>query len=264
MPLRRIRLTVQYDGSAFQGWQRQAEGRSTVQGVLEQAIARITGQAVTLHGAGRTDSGVHARAMPAHFDIDHAIPAARLPVALNHYLPAGVSVLAAEEAAPDFDARRQAVLRWYRYQVLPARHRRPLGPRAWQVWQPIDVGALRAGLAILEGDHDFSGFRSSQCQSTRTRLTLRRARLVTGGDVLALDFKCRSFLHHMVRFMTGSVVAHAQGRLDEGRLRQILEAGERPQLADCAPPQGLCLMAVAYDDGERDEILEASPPPPSF
>ena len=263
MPVRRIRLTVQFDGSAFQGWQRQAEGR-TVQGLLEEAIAGITGQTVTLFGAGRTDSGVHALAMPAHFDIEHSIPAVRLPVALNHFLPAEVSVLAAEETAPDFDARRHALLRWYRYQILPARHRRPLGPRAWQVWQPLEIEALRAGLAMLEGDHDFGGFRSSQCQASRTRLTLERARLVTGREMLALDFKCRSFLHHMVRFMAGTVVAHAQGRLDEERLRRILEEGERPQLVDCAPPQGLCLMAVGYDDREREQILKAAPAPPSF
>lgn len=261
--LRRIKLILQYDGSAFLGWQSQAAG-TTVQAAVEAAIHAITGARVRVHAAGRTDTGVHARAMPAHFDLDHTIPAERLAVALNHFLPPAVSVLAAEEAAPAFDARRGAILRWYRYQILRARMRRPLGARVWQVWHPLDLDAMADALSLLRGEHDFSGFRSSQCQSRRTRLLLEEASMTMEGDLLAIDFKCRSFLHHMVRFMVGTVVAMGLGKIDRERLLLIRDKGQRPQLVYCAPPEGLCLMGVGYNEEQRRDILEAHPAPPSF
>ncbi len=261
--LRRIKLILQYDGSAFLGWQSQAAG-TTVQAAVEAAIHAITGARVRVHAAGRTDTGVHARAMPAHFDLEHTIPAERLAVALNHFLPPAVSVLAAEEAAPAFDARRGAILRWYRYQILRARMRRPLGARVWQVWHPLDLDAMADALSLLRGEHDFSGFRSSQCQSRRTRLLMEEASMTSAGELLAIDFKCRSFLHHMVRFMVGTVVAMGLGKIDRERLLLIRDKGQRPQLVYCAPPDGLCLMAVGYNEEQRRDILEAHPAPPSF
>ncbi len=261
--IRRIRLLVQYDGAEFLGWQSQAQG-PTVQDTLERALEAIVGHRVRIHGAGRTDTGVHAAAMPAHCDLQHSIPAERLPVALNHFLPPSISVLEADDAAPDFDARRHAIMRWYRYQVLCERMRRPLGPRAWHVWRPLDVSAMTEALELLRGEHDFSGFRSAHCQSRRSVLTLQGAELTRAGELLAFDFKCRSFLHHMVRFMVGTVVAVGQGLLDRERLLRILDHGERPQLSLCAPPEGLCLMAVGYDEAERESILSARPQPPSF
>ncbi|MCE5229691.1 tRNA pseudouridine(38-40) synthase TruA [bacterium] len=261
--LRRIKLTLQYDGSAFLGWQSQENG-PTVQSAIETAIESITGGHVRVHAAGRTDTGVHALAMPAHFDLEHTIPVERLALALNHFLPEAVSVLSAEEVAPAWDARRSAIMRWYRYQILRARVRQPLGPRAWQVWHPLDLDSMNEALTLLQGDHDFSGFRSSQCQSRRTRLTLEEASLTAAGDLLAIDFKCRSFLHHMVRFMVGTVVAMGLGKIDRDRMLLIRDKGQRPQLIYCAPPEGLCLMQVGYGEDERKEILNAHPTPPSF
>ncbi|MEN6625851.1 MAG: tRNA pseudouridine(38-40) synthase TruA [Candidatus Sumerlaeia bacterium] len=261
--MRRIKLILQYDGSAFLGWQSQENG-PTVQDAVESAIESITGARAKVHAAGRTDTGVHALAMPAHFDLDHTIPADRLALALNHFLPDAVSVLSAEEAAPDFDARRGAIMRWYRYQILRARARRPLGPRAWQVWHPLDLDKMNEALELLRGDHDFSGFRSSQCQSRRTQLTLEEASMTARGDLLAIDFKCRSFLHHMVRFMVGTVVAMGLGKIDRDRMLLIRDEGRRPQLIYCAPPGGLCLMRVGYNEDERRQILDARPTPPSF
>jgi tRNA pseudouridine38-40 synthase len=123
---------------------------------------------------------------------------------------------------------------------------------------------MEHGLGLLHGAHDFRGFRSSQCQAPRTELTMQGVRMTRGGDLIALDFKCRSFLHHMIRFMTGTLVAMGLGQLDEVRLLRIRDQGERPQLVYCAPPEGLCLMGVAYSEAERQALLDAAPQPPSF
>lgn len=263
--IRRIKLLLQYDGSAFLGWQSQGQGQgATVQAAVESAIHSITGARVRVHAAGRTDTGVHALAMPAHFDLEHTIPAERLAVALNHFLPPAVSVLTAEEVSPVFDARRGAIMRWYRYQILCARMRRPLGPRAWQVWHPLDLDAMNEALTLLTSEHDFSGFRSSQCQSKRTRLMMEEASMTARGDLIAIDFKCRSFLHHMVRFMVGTVVSMGLGKIDRDRFLLIRNKAQRPQLVYCAPPEGLCLMGVGYNEDQRREILDTHPAPPSF
>jgi tRNA pseudouridine38-40 synthase len=260
---RRIRLLAQYDGAAFQGWQRQANG-PTVQEALEDALEKLLGERVRLTAAGRTDAGVHALAMPMHFDAAHPIPAAKIAVALGQFLPPTISALQSSEAPEHWDARRSARLRWYRYQVLMSSMRRPLGPRAWRVFRPLDLDAIEAALVELRGRHDFRGFRSSQCQARRTALDLEQATLTRAGDLLAFDFKCRSFLHHMVRFLVGTLASVGQGQIDLARLRRILERGERPQLALCAPPAGLCLMAVGYTPEECAAIRAACPPPPSY
>lgn len=262
MAARRIKMIIQYDGSESRGWQAQAEG-PTVQQTLEAALKQLTGVEVRVGSAGRTDAGVHAMALPVHFDIEHPVPADRLPFALHQFLPSWLSVLSAEDA-PGFDARRHAILRWYRYQIITSRIHKPLGPRGWYVHHRLDVEAMERGIEMLRGEHDFKGFRSSKCQATRTLLTMQQARLTRTGDMLTIDFKCRSFLHHMVRFMTGTLVAMGKGQLDEARLRRIRDDGERPQLIYCAPPGGLCLMDVAYNQEDRARILEANPAPPSF
>ena len=264
MATRRLKITLQYDGEPYCGWQFQANGPS-LQQTVEEALEKMMGSGkVRLFAAGRTDAGVHAAALPAHFDTEHSIPAERLPLAMAPFLPASISILSAEEVGPEFDARRSAVLRWYRYQIVQASRRRPLGPRAWQVHHPLDFGAMERGLELLLGHHDFNGFRSSECQSNRSELTMQGASMTRVGDLIALDFKCRSFLHHMIRFMAGTLVAMGRGKIDEERFLKIRDRGERPYLIDCAPPHGLCLMAVAYSEAERQRILEANPAPPSF
>jgi tRNA pseudouridine38-40 synthase len=145
-----------------------------------------------------------------------------------------------------------------------ASHRRPLGPRAWRVHRPLDLDAMEEALGELAGRHDFSGFRSSQCQARRTVLDLEQATLMPAGELIALDFKCRSFLHHMIRFMVGTLISVGLGQIDLKRLRRIRDKGERPQLVLCAPPEGLCLMAVGYAPEECEAIRAARPAPPSF
>lgn len=260
---RRIRLLLQYDGGPFLGWQHQPGG-GTIQDAVEGGLERLLGERVRIVAAGRTDTGVHAMAMPVHFDTFHEIPAGKIAVAAGRFLPDAISILESSEAPADWDARRSARLRWYRYQVLMAPVRRPLGPRAWRVFRPLDLGAIERALAELRGRHDFSGFRSSQCQSRRTVLDLEEAAMRIDGELLAFDFKCRSFLHHMVRFMVGTLVSVGLGQIDLARLRRILNEGDRPQLVLCAPPEGLCLMAVGYTPEECDAIRRANPPLPSF
>lgn len=263
MSFRRVKIVVQYDGAPFRGWQAQQNGVS-LQQTLEEALGKMLERRVQLVAAGRTDAGVHAAAMPVHFDLDHSIPTAKLPIAMSKFLPPAISILSAEDAPVEFDARRSARLRWYRYQILLTPLRQPLGPRAWQFHHRMDVEKIEAGLALLRGHHDFSGFRSSQCQSKRTELTMQEARLTRVGNLLAIDFKCRSFLHHMVRFMVGTVAAMGRGQIDKARLLRIRDEGVRPELIYCAPPHGLCLMGVAYTPEEIEAMLAANPVPPSF
>jgi tRNA pseudouridine38-40 synthase len=282
---RRIRMLVQYDGASFQGWQRQAEG-PTIQAALEDGLAKLLGEPIRVHSAGRTDTGVHALAMPVHFETTHRIPANKIAPALGPFLPEAIGAIESDGAPEGWDARRSARLRWYRYQVLMGSRRRPLGPRAWRVFRPLDLDAMERAIGELAGRHDFSGFRSSQCQAKRTVLDLEQATLThvgksiqkkaggtpalpgatltRAGELIAFDFKCRSFLHHMVRFMVGTLVSVGLGQIDLARLRRIRDRSDRPQLALCAPPEGLCLMGVGYTAAECDAIRAAAPAPPSF
>ena len=271
MTTRRIRLTIEYDGGPFTGWQRQKKGTS-VQGALEDAIARAVQHRVRLFGAGRTDAGVHALGMVAHFDTSSALAPERLALAATSHLPAEISVVRAEDARRDFDARRDALMRWYRYQILLTRSGRPLGPRAWKITAALGLDRMREALAELQGEHDFAGFRTIGCTAKRTRLSLEEASLSvaeepclgSGSRLIALDFKCRSFLQRMVRLMVGCVVGVGAGRLDPADVAAIRDTGKRPHTIRSAPPGGLCLMAIAYSASEEENVLTEHPPPPSF
>lgn len=278
----RIKLTIEFDGSAFEGWQVQAAGRPSVEAALNQALSKALGHEVKVCGAGRTDSGVHALGMTAHFDTSRSIPPDRIGKACAGQLPPSVSIVRAQNVAGNFDARRDATMRWYRYQLQAGGPDHPLGPHCWRVRGALDLKAMRAALGELEGDHDFSGFRSSACSAKRTQLTMLEASMTRTakaaasarrgnagespkpGELLAFDFKCRSFLMRMVRLMVGGVAAAGQGKLDAADIRRILKTGERPPVVRSAPAHGLCLMAVGYDDEERQTILTEHPPPPSF
>lgn len=262
-PTRRIKLTIEYDGRPFTGWQRQSHAPS-VQGVIEKALKKVLQHAVLLQGAGRTDSGVHALAQVAHFDTTSPIPVNKIPRALPGYLPPEVSILKAEEVSLEFDARRDAQLRWYRYQIEVGSIRHPLGPRAWKIFRPPDQKKMERALEKLKGRHDFSGFRAAACTAERTVLTMKQASLVRSGDVIAIDFKCQSFLQRMVRLMVGAVVSVGEDKLTPKDISSILTTCERPSDVRAAPPQGLCLMRIAYSPEEAEEILNLNPPPPSF
>ena len=243
----RFRLTIEYDGRPFVGWQRQARGDS-VQGAIETALLAITGETAAVTGAGRTDAGVHAAAMVAHVDVEKAISPVRLMGGLNALLrPAPVAVLACEVAAPEFHARFDCVERSYRYVIV---NRRPpltvdLG-LAWRVPAPLDAAAMHAAAQVLVGRHDFTTFRSVHCQAASPVRTLDRLSVRRDGERIVIETAARSFLHHQVRSITGCLKLVGEGAWDAGQLADALAARDRTRLGFNAPPDGLTFVSARY------------------
>jgi len=247
----RFRLTIEYDGGPFMGWQRQAHGPS-VQQAIEEAIAGITHEQVTLHAAGRTDAGVHALAMTAHVDIAKPISAHRLAAGINAKLrPKPVAVLACWEVAEDFHARFSALRRHYLYRIV--NRRAPLALEAGKAWRvPLVLYAddMNKAAQVLVGQHDFTTFRSVHCQAespvkTIDRLTVRRL-----GENIEIEAVARSFLHHQVRSMVGCLELVGQGKWTKADLRAALDARDRAALGFNAPPDGLYFVRADYP-GDR-------------
>jgi len=245
----RYRITVEYDGSPFVGWQRQDNGPS-VQQALEEAIFAMTGEEVRVHGAGRTDAGVHALGQVAHFDISRRFPPHRIRDGLNHHLrPAPVVVLEAREADADFHARFSAVKRHYLYRILNRRSPPALDRgRVWHVPRPLDAGVMHEAAQVLVGRHDFTTFRAAQCQADSPVKTLDRIAVVREEDEIRITVSARSFLHNQVRSIAGSLKLVGEGRWTAGDLRAALEACDRSACGPVAPPEGLYLTAVDYPD----------------
>ncbi|TVV70905.1 tRNA pseudouridine(38-40) synthase TruA [Sphingomonas solaris] len=243
----RFRLTIEYDGRPFMGWQRQAHGPS-VQGAIEAAAVRVTGEAVALHAAGRTDSGVHAEAMTAHCDIARPITAFRLMEALNALLrPDPVAILACEEVADDWHARFSCIRRRYVYRI--ANRRAPLAlaaGRAWQVAAPLDAAAMHDAAQALVGRHDFTTFRSAHCQADSPLRTLERLDVVRHGAEIAVHAEARSFLHHQVRSMVGCLMLVGRGKWTAADLAAARDARNRDALGLNAPPDGLYFVGADY------------------
>ena len=245
--MRNLRLVLEYDGTDFAGWQRQLEQR-TVQGTVEQALAAILGAPVVLRGAGRTDSGVHARAQVASFETASAIPCEGLRRGLNGNLPADVAIVAVEEVDAGFDARRAARGKHYAYRVWNAPSRSPLVARvSWHLYRPLDVEAMNLAAAALLGEHDFSAFRAAGCDSKNPVRTLRRAEwIVEPPAMLVLHLEATAFLRNMARVIAGTLVEvglHARPASD---VRRILEGRDRNLAGRTAPAQGLTLEEVTY------------------
>jgi tRNA pseudouridine38-40 synthase len=247
----RYALRVEYDGGPFAGWQRQA-GAPSVQGALEAAVARIEPGGAAVHGAGRTDAGVHASGQVAHVDLARDWRPERLMAALNaHLRPAPVAVTAAAVAAGGFHARFSAAERVYLYRVVA--RRAPLAldrGRAWRVTHPLDLDALRAGAAALVGRHDFTTFRSTICQAASPVKTLDAldvaAAAYPGGVEFRFTLRARSFLHNQVRSIVGTLERAGAGAWPVERVAQALAARSRAACGPVAPPDGLCLLAVRY------------------
>lgn len=243
----RFALTLEFDGTPFMGLQRQAHG-PTVQQAVEEAIFAVTGETVTLHAAGRTDAGVHALAMRAHVDVAKAIAPSRLMEALNALLrPAPIAVIACEEMPEDWHARFSCIGRSYRYRV--ANRRAPLtleANRAWLVRQPVGEAAMHSAAQLLVGRHDFTTFRSVNCQAASPVKTLDRLDVRREGDLVLIEAEARSFLHHQVRSMVGCLVLVGLGRWDERQLGAALAARDRATLGLNAPPEGLYFVAARY------------------
>ncbi|WP_085809472.1 tRNA pseudouridine(38-40) synthase TruA [Sphingomonas sp. TZW2008] len=245
----RYALTVEFDGRPYMGWQRQDHGPS-VQQAIEDAAFAVTGERTTVHAAGRTDAGVHGVAMRAHLDIAKPIGAFRLGEALNARLrPAPVAILACNEVADDWHARFSCTGRAYEYHIV--NRRAPLTWQkglAWHVAQPLDAAAMHTAAQALVGLHDFTTFRSAHCQAASPVKTLDRLTVTRAGDRITIAAAARSFLHHQVRSMVGSVAQVGLGRWSADDLAAALEARDRARLGLNAPPDGLYFIAATYPD----------------
>ena len=243
----RWRLTIEYDGGPFMGWQRQDHGPS-VQQALEDALERMTGEQAAVTAAGRTDAGVHAHAMSAHVDVERELTAHRLREGLNALVrPAPVSVLSAEPVDDDWHARFSCVGRRYLYRILSRRAPPALERgKVWHIGVPLDVEAMAEGAAMLVGRHDFTTFRSVHCQSESPLKTLDRLEVSPAGEEIHIEADARSFLHHQVRSMVGCLAMVGRGQWAPDDMRRALEAKDRAALGLNAPPQGLYFVAATY------------------
>ena len=245
----RFKLTLEYDGAPFVGWQRQGNGLS-VQEALEGAILAMTAERAIAHGAGRTDAGVHALGQVAHVDLERDWAPFRLGEGLNALLhPHPVAVLGVERVSEDFDARRSASARHYRYRI--ANRRAPLTferRQAWRVKPRLDAAAMHAAARVLIGRHDFSTFRDSQCQAKSPIRTLDRLDVSRDGDEVLFEASARSFLHRQVRSMVGSLVEVGTGRWSAEAFKAAFEAADRSRCGPVAPAHGLYLARVDYGE----------------
>ena len=244
----RFKLTIEYDGTPFVGWQRQTNGLA-VQEVIETALHAVSGETVRIRGAGRTDAGVHATAQIAHADLTRrAWRPDVLRDALNaHMRPHPVAILKAEPVPDDFDARHSAVRRHYVYRLY--NRRAPLAleaKRAWLMKRSIDASAMHEAAQVLIGRHDFSTFRDSECQAESPIRTLERLDVTKDGDLILVNVAARSFLHRQVRSMVGSLEQVGSGRWTAQDLRDALDAKDRARCGMVAPAAGLYLVGVEY------------------
>lgn len=259
----RFRLTLEYDGSGFLGWQRQAGGQ-TVQDAVEEAVFRFCGERPAVHAAGRTDAGVHAFGQVAHVDIARPTPAPRVADALNFHLkPHPVAVIDCVEAAPGFHARFQAIERRYLYRI--ANRRPPLTldrGHAWRISTRLDAAAMHEAAQVLVGHHDFTSFRSTDCQAKSPVKTLDELTVTRLGGEIEIAVRARSFLHHQVRNIVGTLKLVGEGKWTRRGVEKALAARDRTAAGPTAPADGLYLVAVRYPapgeaaavalDGDRD------------
>jgi len=243
----RFKLTIEYDGTPFAGWQIQAD-QPTVQGVLTMAVERLTGETIHVQGAGRTDAGVHARGQVAHIELKRDWQTDTIRDGLNaHLRPHPVAVLTAERVADDFNARTSARRRHYLYRIANRRADLTLErERAWRVPRPLDTAAMHAAAQRLVGKHDFTTFRSTECQANSPVKTLDRLDVARDGDEVRVVAVARSFLHNQVRSIVGSLVQVGDGKWSADDLSAALDARDRAACGQVAPPDGLYLMQVDY------------------
>lgn len=245
--MQRWKLTIEYDGRPFVGWQRQDNGMS-VQQALEEAAQRLSGEEVRLHASGRTDAGVHALGQVAHIDLEKPFAPDRVRDGLNFHLrPWPVAVLSAEPVGEDFHARFACAGRSYVYRIV--NRRAPLAldsGRAWQVRRPLDADAMHAAAQVLVGRHDFTTFRAALCQANSPVKTLDRLEVAREGDEVRVFAAARSFLHHQVRNMVGTLELVGAGKWTVADVSRALEARARARGGPTAPPDGLYFLEARY------------------
>jgi tRNA pseudouridine38-40 synthase len=250
----RVKVVLEYDGSNYVGWQIQDNGPS-VQGRVQRALYELLNEPISIVAAGRTDSGVHATGQVIAFDSPRALPMKAYWMGLNGLLPDDIAVVSAEEVAPGFDPRRWARGKRYRYRISNRRSRSPMRRHThWEIFQPLNLAAMKECVAPLLGAHDFSGFRAADCQAAHARRELTRIEVAGAvGDEISLTVEGTAFLKHMVRNIVGSVADVGRGKQSESYLKTILEGRDRTRAGQTAPPQGLTLEAVFYGDGPRED-----------
>jgi tRNA pseudouridine38-40 synthase len=243
----RTKILIEYDGTSFAGWQIQADA-TTVQGEIEIAIGKLTGENVTIQGAGRTDAGVHALGQVAHFDLVKSVETNTIRDGLNaHLRPHPIAILAAESVPDDFNARMSARQRHYLYRIVNRRSDLTLDRlRAWRVVRRLDEHAMHAAAKRLVGHHDFTTFRSTECQAKSPMRTLDRLAVMRSGDDVTIEVSARSFLHNQVRSMVGSLALVGDAKWSADDLAAALAARDRTACAPVAPAEGLYLVKVDY------------------
>jgi tRNA pseudouridine38-40 synthase len=252
----RLKMQIAYDGAAFAGWQSQA-GKNAVQDAIELALANIVGQRIVVHGAGRTDSGVHALGQVAHIDVPKEKFAANAWAgAINAQLPRTVRILCATRAAKGFHARFSSSGKLYTYRIWNHRFQNPLEKgRAWHVASPIDRATLKALCEMFTGKHDFAAFAANRGKTEKSTVrTMHKIRLIRDGNLLSLSFQGEGFLYRMVRLMSGSMVRVAQGKQTPEWLQGLLEAPGGRKSSFCAPAEGLTLVKVFYRKSTENRL----------
>jgi tRNA pseudouridine38-40 synthase len=245
--MRTLKLTIAYDGTRFVGWQRQSEGES-VQGLLEDALAKFEGAPVTVHGAGRTDAGVHALAQVASARVTCRHDVATLTRALNAHLPEDVRVVSVEEVAADFHARFSARRKTYRYRIRNTPTADPFDRHfVWHIPEPLDLAAMKEAAAAVVGTHDFAAFQSAGGDSNGTVRTVSRSEIGDTAGLVTYEIAGDGFLRHMVRALTGTLVDIGRGWRSPASMAPLLRGSSRSDAGPTAPPQGLFLVRVDYN-----------------
>jgi tRNA pseudouridine38-40 synthase len=248
----RYKLTIEYKGTNFIGWQKQTDNSNSIQQIIETAISKLTGENVDLIGSGRTDAGVHALGQVAHFDLKKPQDAFKMRVGLNHYLrqndiTSDVAILDCSDANKNFHSRFDAKIRHYQYQIIN-RHPHLTFQRelAWQIIQPLNLQEMITASKYLLGSHDFSSFRDSECQAKSAVRTLDKIDIFKEGELIKMNFSSRSFLHHQVRNMVGTLFLVGSGKIKALDVKEILESKDRTKSGPNAPADGLYFCGVDY------------------
>jgi tRNA pseudouridine38-40 synthase len=244
--MRTIKLIIEYDGTNYAGWQIQPNGLA-VQQVVEEALLRLLGERVRLRSSGRTDAGVHARAMVASFTTSRSLPLQAFVGGANRFLPDDIAILSATEAAPEFRPIQDARSKWYRYSIYNAPVRSPLWRLfSWHVREPLDTDAMQLAARHFPGRHDFAAFRASNCAAKTTLRRIDSVAISRENELIVVDVIGEGFLKNMVRVMAGTLVDVGRGRFEPERIAWLLENPDRKKAGVTAPACGLCLMDVSY------------------
>lgn len=250
----RVRMIIQYDGTCYEGWQRQKTGLG-IQQVLEEEIEKLTGERVCVHASGRTDSGVHAMAQVAHFDTACRIPPEKFAYALNVGLPPDIRIAYSDEAE-GFHARFDVVRKHYRYTVQHSPHADPFTRNtAYHIYGALDVALMNEAAALILGEHDFAAFKATGTELESTVRTVFESRWTDDGRRVYYDVAGSGFLYNMVRILAGTMIEIGQGRRDIGRMAEALSTGERTCAGPTAPAKGLMLTRVEYADFDTKEHI---------